>query len=82
MLKAALDGDLNNVEYSIDPIFRFHVPTKCPGVPDNVLVPSKSWPSEEAYLKKYRSLALRFIDNFKKYAGGCSKEVIDAGPVV
>lgn len=82
MLKAALNGDLDNVQYSIDPIFRFHVPNTCPAVPDNVLIPSQSWSSEEAYLKKYRSLALRFIDNFKKYSGGCSKEVIESGPVV
>lgn len=82
MLKAALNGDLNNIEYSIDPIFKFSVPTSCPGVPDNVLIPSKSWPSEEAYMKKYRSLALRFIDNFKKFAAECSPEVIDSGPGV
>ncbi|RME90817.1 MAG: phosphoenolpyruvate carboxykinase (ATP), partial [Anaerolineae bacterium] len=37
MLAAALRGDLNDVEYTTDPIFGFAVPKTCPGVPDDVL---------------------------------------------
>lgn len=80
MLNAALNGDLLNVEYSTDPIFGFQVPKHCPGVPDSVLDPASSWPSEEEYMKKYRSLASRFIDNFKKYKADCSPEVIGCDP--
>jgi phosphoenolpyruvate carboxykinase (ATP) len=82
MLNAALSGDLLSVEYTSDPIFRFQVPVSCPGVPDEVLNPASSWPSEEAYMKRYRSLASRFIDNFKKFADQSTPEVIASGPEI
>ena len=82
MLNSALIGELDNVDYSNDPIFGFEVPRQCPGVPDQILNPASSWPSEDAYIKKYRSLASRFIDNFKKFANDCTPEVIASGPKI
>jgi phosphoenolpyruvate carboxykinase (ATP) len=69
MLNAALDGQLSGVEYFTDPVFGFQVPKSCPGIPDGVMNPASSWSSQEAYMKKYRALASRFIDNFKKFEG-------------
>lgn len=80
MLNAALSGDLLEVDFSTDPIFGYQVPKTCPNVPEDVLDPASSWPSREAYMKRYRSLAVRFIDNFKKYADGASKNIMEAGP--
>jgi phosphoenolpyruvate carboxykinase (ATP) len=80
LLNAALDGSLLNVEYKTDPVFGFQVPKTCPGVPDNILNPADSWPSKEAYMDKYKQLASRFVENFKKYEDGCPPEVIKAGP--
>jgi phosphoenolpyruvate carboxykinase (ATP) len=67
MLNAVLDGELLNVEYFTDPIFGFQVPKTCPNIPDGVMNPASSWPSQDAYMKRYRGLASRFIDNFKKF---------------
>jgi phosphoenolpyruvate carboxykinase (ATP) len=80
LLSSALNGDLLNVEFYTDPIFGFEVPKSCPTVPDSVLFPGESWPSKKEYDDKYRQLAARFIDNFKKYAPKCSQEVKEAGP--
>jgi phosphoenolpyruvate carboxykinase (ATP) len=80
MLNAALDGKLLGVEYSVDPIFGFDVPKSCPDVPDEVLDPASSWPSQEEYMTRYRELASRFIDNFKKFASDVPLEVRSAGP--
>ncbi len=82
MLNSALNGDLLNVEYFTDPIFGFQVPKQCPDVPDNVLDPAISWPSRDAYMKRYRSLASRFIDNFKHFEDGSPPEVRAAGPKI
>jgi phosphoenolpyruvate carboxykinase (ATP) len=82
LLNAALTGKLANVEYYRDPIFGFEVPKTCPDVPDNVLEPWSSWPSRAEYDKKYRDLAARFIENFKKFEDGTPQEVIDAGPKI
>jgi phosphoenolpyruvate carboxykinase (ATP) len=80
LLNAALNGDLLNVEYCTDPIFGFQYPQTCPGVPDSVLNPAASWPSPDAYMKRYRGLASRFVDNFKKFQEQASEEVILSGP--
>lgn len=80
MLNAALDGELDAVEYSIDPIFGFNVPTHCPDIPDEVLDPASSWQNRDEYLKRYRSLASRFIDNFKRFVDQAPPDVKLAGP--
>ena len=82
MLNAALTGRLLDVEYTTDPVFGFHVPKTCPDVPDHVLDPARSWPNREMYDQRYRQLAARFIDNFKKFDTAESREVEKAGPKV
>jgi phosphoenolpyruvate carboxykinase (ATP) len=80
LLNAALTGKLDQVEYYTDPVFGFEVPQSCPGVPDNVLEPWSSWPSREEYDKRYRDLAQRFAENFKRFEDQTPREVVEAGP--
>lgn len=80
LLDAALEGKLNKVEYRKDKLFGFEVPLTCPEVPEDVLEPSNAWGDKKDYWKKYDALAARFIENFKRFAKDCSKEVIAAGP--
>jgi len=80
LLNAALEGKLDNVEYRKDKLFGFEVPLSCPDVPEDVLEPYNSWGDKKEYWKKYDALAARFIENFKLFAAGCSREVRDAGP--
>jgi phosphoenolpyruvate carboxykinase (ATP) len=82
LLNNALTGALLNVQYRTDPVFGFQVPLSCPGVPENILNPADSWPSKDAHRDKYRQLASRFIDNFKKFEEGCPPDVLKAGPKV
>ena len=82
MLNAALSGKLLDVEYTTDPVFGFQVPKTCPDVPAQVLDPASSWPNREMYNQRYRQLAARFIDNFKKFDTAESREVEQAGPKV
>ena len=80
LLDAALSGKLHEVEYRKDPVFGFDVPRSCPEVPEHVLDPSNTWGDKEAYDQKYDQLAALYIENFKKYAAGCPKEVASVGP--
>ncbi len=82
LLNAALSGALLDVEYYTDPVFGFQVPRSCPGVPDSVLYPAKSWPSEGQYMQKYPQLAARFIENFKKFEDQITGEYKFAGPKI
>jgi phosphoenolpyruvate carboxykinase (ATP) len=80
LLSAVLTGELNEVEFYTDPIFGFEVPKSCPGVPESVLYPAESWPSEDEYWNKYRQLATRYIDNFINFSHDCPHDVLRAGP--
>jgi len=80
LLNAALSGKLLGVEVTTDPVFGFQVPRECEGVPAQVLNPAQAWPSQEVYMQKYRELAARFVDNFKKFEDRCPPEVVRAGP--
>jgi phosphoenolpyruvate carboxykinase (ATP) len=82
LLEAALTGELLNVPFVADPVFGFDVPKSCEGVPANILDPSGSWPNKEIYMQKYKQLASRFIENFKKFESGCPPEVAKAGPTI
>jgi phosphoenolpyruvate carboxykinase (ATP) len=82
LLSAALTGKLANVKYAKDPVFGFDVPTTCDGVPASVLNPAESWPNMELYLDKYRTLAARFVQNFKKFLTNCPPDVRQAGPSI
>ncbi|MBE9474260.1 MAG: phosphoenolpyruvate carboxykinase (ATP) [Chloroflexi bacterium] len=82
MLSAALSGALSDVTYTEDPIFGFEVPEHCPGVPDDVLNPAIAWPSENEYKIRYRDLASRFIDNFRKFEDQTDRTVRNSGPKI
>jgi phosphoenolpyruvate carboxykinase (ATP) len=82
LLNAALDGKLLDVPYRTDPVFGFQVPQECGDVPQSVLNPSESWSDKNYYMQKYRELAQRYRENFRKYEDGCPAEVKNAGPKV
>ena len=82
LLNAALNGKLDDVSYMKDPIFGFEVPMECPNVPAEVLSPSSSWGDKKEYDRRYKDLAMRFKENFAKFADSTPPEVVEAGPRV
>lgn len=80
MLNAALDGSLNSAEFIVDQRFGFAVPTSCPGVPDEVLIPRNTWADGAAYDTKADELTLMFKANFERYSAGVSEAVNAASP--
>ena len=80
MVNAALAGDLDDVEYSVDPVFGVEVPTEVPGVPSEVLQPRGTWADADAYDAAAEKLARMFKENFKKFADRVSEQVQAAGP--
>ena len=82
MLNAALDGELDDVEYSTDERFGFEIPLECPGVPAEVLQPIQTWEDQEQYNTLADNLAKMFVENFSRYQGGVSDAVNSASPKV
>lgn len=81
MVRAAIDGTLEEVPFDTDPIFGVAVPRHCPGVPDEVLRPKESWQDKAEYDRVAKELAQRFKDNFDKL-NGAPPELRRAGPRV
>lgn len=80
MLSEAISGNLNNVEYTKDPVFGVMIPKAIDGVPSEVLIPKNTWSDKEAYEKKAKSLAQMFIDNFKQFEDEASDAILSAAP--
>ncbi len=80
LVHAALRGDLDGVPMRTDPYFGFQVPEQCPGVPVEILDPSKTWPDAQAYHQQAQALAQKFKDNFKQFEANVTPEVAAAGP--
>lgn len=80
IVDAIHSGELEKAEFVADDIFGLNVPTTCPNVPSEVLVPESSWADKAAYKETATKLAGLFHKNFEKFADQASKEVAQAGP--
>ncbi len=80
MVHAALDGRLDEVEFVTDPIFGVQVPTSCPGVPPEILLPRQTWIDKNAYDAQAQKLAEMFVENFKEFEDGVTDEIKTAAP--
>ena len=80
MLDAALNGQLDQVDYVRDERFGFAIPTTCPSVPSELLQPIKTWKNPESYNQTADHLAEMFVNNFRRYQQGVSAAVNAASP--
>lgn len=80
MVRAALEGALDDVETVQEPVFGLHLPTRVPNVPSEVLMPRETWQDTDAYDAKARELADRFRENFVQFEDNVPQAVIAAGP--
>lgn len=79
LVNAALDGQLDEIEFVTEPVFGLHIPVSCPGVPAEILNPRNAWNDKAAYDRTAAELAARFHANFKQF--DVSDEIRAAGPV-
>jgi phosphoenolpyruvate carboxykinase (ATP) len=82
MLRAALSGKLDGVEYRIDATFGFEVPVRVPGVDAKLLDPRSTWRDPDLYDRKARDLAALFVDNFAKRFADVDEKIRAAGPTI
>ncbi|HNK91051.1 MAG TPA: phosphoenolpyruvate carboxykinase (ATP), partial [Chitinophagales bacterium] len=80
IIAEALNGHLENVAYETLPIFNLSIPTSCAGVPSEILNPRNTWTDKAAYDVKAKELAVKFNENFKKYANLASEAILAAAP--
>lgn len=82
ILDAIHSGELAKAEYETYETFNLQVPKSCPGVPDDLLNPAKSWTGSASFKEEVTKLGVLFNENFKKYADQATPDVIAAGPQV
>ena len=80
LLKAALEGALDDVPMTPHPVFGLLVPAHCPKVPARLLDPRSTWSDAEDYDAAAAKLARLFAENFERFAGRVSPDVAAAGP--
>ncbi|MCL4281795.1 MAG: phosphoenolpyruvate carboxykinase (ATP) [Flavobacteriales bacterium] len=80
MVSAALQGQLDNVDYVKHPVFGVSMPTNCPEVPAEILDPRNTWKDKAAYDAQADKLATAFQTNFNKYRDNASEEIVKAEP--
>ena len=64
----------------VDAVFGLEVPARCPGVPDAVLDPRRTWSDASAFDQQARRLAEMFRANFGAFEADVSADVRVAGP--
>ncbi|HTU01910.1 MAG TPA: phosphoenolpyruvate carboxykinase (ATP), partial [Candidatus Sulfotelmatobacter sp.] len=79
ILRAALDGVLDEVPTRTDPIFGLAAPTVCPGVPPEILQARAAWADPVAYDARATELASLFRKNFEQFKE-LPGAVVTAGP--
>ncbi len=80
MITAALNGELEKVEYKHDDLFNLDIPQSCPGAPSEVMNPRETWADKDAYDEMAKKLAGMFSKNFAEKYPNMDKAIIEAGP--
>jgi len=81
MITAALEGKLDNVDYTTHEIFGLAMPNECANVPAEILNPKNTWSDKAAYDAKANSLASEFVKNFEQFESAANEEIMAAAPV-
>jgi len=80
MIRAALEGRLDNIPYRHHSLFGLAIPESCPDVPNTILDPQRTWSDQEAYRYQATRLAAMFIKNFRQFESDVPAAVKAAGP--
>jgi len=80
IIDAIHSGELNAAPTIHDEIFNLDVPTICPNVPSEVLIPKNLWKDKSAFDSAAQKLAGLFRQNFAKYEDVAGEKVKNAGP--
>ena len=82
MICAALNNNLNDIEFQSNNIFGLNIPNSCPNVPSEILNPKNTWKNKELYDEKAKKLAYAFNKNFEKFREYSNNEILAAAPKV
>jgi phosphoenolpyruvate carboxykinase (ATP) len=68
IINSILNDSIKKYEFTTLPVFNLSIPEKIDGVNSNLLDPAKAWDSPFKWHIAATDLALKFINNFNKFA--------------
>ncbi len=80
IIDAIQNGDFDNVDWMKDEEFGFQIPTSCPGVPSELLLPRITWEDKTRYDVVKDKLIDLFNKNFQSFEKNVNPEILAAGP--
>ena len=80
IIDAIHNGDFTQMDFENDAEFGFAIPTACPDVPSEILVPKNTWADKAAYDAQKEKLIKLFQDNFKQFEAKVNPSIVAAGP--
>ena len=81
MITAALNGDLDHVDYKNHEVFGIAIPQSCPNAPSEILNPRNTWEDKNLYDKKAFELGTKFKNNFVKFEEFANAEIMAGAPL-
>lgn len=82
MITAALNGQLDQVNFKNDNIFGLAIPESCPNVPTELLDPAVTWSDTSEYQTKAEELARMFVKFFAAYEDKADDKIKSAAPKI
>ena len=83
LINAIFDGELDNAEAEILPIFNLQMPKALAGLDSSVLDPRSSYDDPAEWEKRARHLGGLFVNNFEKFTDtDAGKALVAAGPQI
>jgi phosphoenolpyruvate carboxykinase (ATP) len=80
ILDAIHNGDFDNVSFVKENDFNLQIPTSCPDVPSEILVPENTWQDQAKFSAVKNKLINLFKDNFNQFKDQVDNKIIQAGP--
>ena len=72
----------DEVTFKENPVFGMMIPKNCAGDPSEILNPRGTWNDKSEYDKKAKELAAKFVENFKKFRGHATEEILKSAPLI
>lgn len=82
IVDAVHSGELAKAEFETFEVFGLDIPTSVPGVPRELLDPSRAWADKDAFGREVRKLGGMFVKAFQVYENNVDASVRAAGPQV
>lgn len=82
MITAALNGELDHVDFENHKVFGIAKPQSCPNVPSEILNPRETWEDKDLYDIKAVELAQKFKANFAKFESYANDEILAGAPLI